>query len=237
MSFTDIIIYPFSLLLLWLYSLTLNYGLAIILFAVVIKIILLPFQMKSKRSMMRTTRLTPILKELEKKYEGNKQKYQEEVARLYREEKINPMSGCLWSLIPIPILFMLYRVIRLPLTSLMHLSAEQVQTITDRLVSMGDYTIPQKADAYHEIVLANLVHKNFDAFKDISTKLVDLDFGFLGLNLGSRPQWNFFVNVDWSNSASWGPALGLFMIPVISGFLAYFSMKISNATSQQTEQQ
>ena len=57
--------------------------------------IFLPFQAKSKFSMMRMSRLTPYMKELEKKHEGNKQKYQEEVAKLYKEEKINPMSGCL----------------------------------------------------------------------------------------------------------------------------------------------
>ena len=237
MSLTDIIIYPFSLLLLWLYNLTLNYGLAIILFAVVLKLILLYPQMRSKRSMMRTTRLNPYLKELEKKHEGNKQKYQEEVAKLYKEEQINPMSGCLWTLIPVPILFMLYSVIRQPFTSLMHLTKDQVTTITNKLVDMGVYTIPAKADSYHEITLANLVHENFDAFKDISSKLVDLDFSFLGMNLGFRPQWNFFASVDWSKTESWLPAVGLFLIPVVSGLLAYFSMKISNATNPTTSAQ
>ncbi|NLT63327.1 MAG: membrane protein insertase YidC [Clostridiales bacterium] len=237
MSFNDIITYPFSLLLLALYNLTSNYGLAVILFAVVIKVILLPFQMKSKRSMMRTTRLNPILKELEKKHEGNKQKYQEEVAKLYKEEKINPMSGCLWTLIPFPILIALYSVIRQPFTRLMRLTEDQVTTITNRLVDMAAYELPARSDAYHEITLANLVHDNFDAFKDISSKLVDIDFNFLGMNLGLRPQWNFFANVDWSNSADWAPALGLFLIPIISGLLAYLSMKVSNATNPSVAQQ
>ncbi|MEG1404661.1 MAG: YidC/Oxa1 family membrane protein insertase, partial [Oscillospiraceae bacterium] len=87
MTFSSIVTYPFAWLLLTLYDFTMNYGVAIFLFALIVKLVLLPFQMKSKRSMMRTTRLTPIMKELEKKHEGNKQKYQEEVARLYKEEK------------------------------------------------------------------------------------------------------------------------------------------------------
>ncbi|MEG2367468.1 MAG: membrane protein insertase YidC [Oscillospiraceae bacterium] len=231
MSFTAIVTYPFSWLLLTLYEIFSNYGVAIILFALVVKLIMLPFQMKSKRSMMRTGRLAPIMKELEKKHEGNKQKYQEEVAKLYREEKINPMSGCIWTLIPFPILIALYSVIRQPFTRLMGLTLDQVTTITNKLVSMGLYTIPEKMDAYSELTIANLVHQNFPQFQDISSKLVDLDFSFLGMNLGVRPSWNFFTTVDWGNAADWGPALGLFLIPIVSALLSYFSMKISNASN------
>lgn len=237
MSFTAIITWPFSWLLLTLYEFVSNYGLAVILFALVVKIILLPFQMKSKRSTMRTTRLTPLMKELEKKHEGNKQKYQEEVAKLYKEEKINPMSGCLWTLIPFPILIALYSVIRQPFTRLMRLTAENITTITDRLVNMGLYTVTDKVDAYHEITLANLVHQNFPQFQDISDKLVDLDFNFLGMNLGQRPELNFFSKVDWSDSASWAPALGLFLIPIISALLSYLAMKVSMASTSGVQAQ
>lgn len=237
MSFTEIITYPFAWLLLFLYDLTMNYGAAIILFALVVKLIMLPFQMKSKRSMMRTTRLTPIMKELEKKHEGNRQKYQEEVARLYKEEKINPMSGCLWSLIPFPILIALYSVIRQPFTRLMRISAENVQAITDKLVNMGLYTVPERADAYYELTLSNIVHEHFADFQNISDKLVDLDFNFLGMNLGLRPEWNFFVKTDWSDPSIWGPALGLFLIPIVSALLSYLSMKISNGSSPAAAEQ
>ena len=58
---------------------------------------------------------------------------------------------------------------------------------------------------------------------------MNIDFSFLGLNLGDQPQWNFFFNTDWSDSAVWLPALGLFLIPIISAFLSWASMKISNA--------
>ena len=186
MSFSDIVTYPFAMLLLWLYNITVNYGVAIIFFAIVLKFIFLPFQAKSKFSMMRMSRLTPYMKELEKKHQGNQQKYQEEVARLYREEHVNPMSGCLWNLVPIVVLFMLYRVIRLPLSHMMRLTTDQVNTVTDKLVSLGLYTVPAKQDAYVEITLANLVHKNADKLGDLFQsipRLVDINFQFLGLNL------------------------------------------------------
>ncbi len=235
MSFNEIITYPFAWLLRTLYELTANYGLAIILFAVVVKLIMLPFQMKSKRSMMRTSRLTPIMKELEKKHEGNKQKYQEEVSRLYKEEKINPLSGCLWTLIPFPILIALYSVIRQPLTRLMRLTAEQVSLITDRLAEMNISV--DTTGAYSEISLANHVHEHFPLFEDISDKLINIDFSFLGVNLGQKPQWNFFMDTNWSDVSVWLPALGLFLIPVVSALVSYFSMKVSNASNQAANDQ
>lgn len=236
MSLTDIITYPFAMLLLWLYNITVNYGVAIILFAIILKFIFLPFQAKSKFSMMRMTRLTPYMKELEKKHQGNPKQYQEEVAKLYREEHINPMSGCLWNLVPIVVLFMLYRVIRLPLSNMMRLTGDQVQTITDKLVNLGLYTVPAKQDAYVEITLANCVHENANRLADLfqsMPRLVDINFSFLGMNLGHRPQWNFLWTADWSQTDVWLPALGLFLIPIVSGILSYFSMKVSMATNPQ----
>ena len=237
MSFSEIITYPFSWLLLTLYDLTVNYGLAIILFALVVKLIMLPFQMKSKRSMMRMSRLTPYMKELEKKHEGNQQKYQQEVAKLYKEEKVNPMSGCLWTLIPFPILIALYSVIRQPLTRLMRIGAEAVTEITDKLVSLGYYAIPEKADAYYEIALSNSVHEHFADVQGISDKLINLDWSFLGMDLSARPEWNFFMKTDWSDISVWGPALGLFLIPIVSALLSYFSMKVSNASNPGAAEQ
>lgn len=236
MSLSNIITYPFAMLLLWLYNITVNYGVAIILFAIILKFIFLPFQAKSKFSMMRMTRLTPYMKQLEKKHQGNPRQYQEEVAKLYREEHVNPMSGCLWNLVPIIVLFMLYRVIRLPLSNMMRLTADQVQTITDKLINLGLYTVPAKQDAYVEITLANIVHENADKLGDLFQSmphLININFSFLGLNLGDQPQWNFLWTTDWSDSSIWLPALGLFLIPIISGLLSYFSMKVSMSTNPQ----
>lgn len=231
MSFiSEIFAYPLR----WLYQLTGNYGIAIILFALLVKLILLPFQMKSKRSMMRTSSLTPRLKELEVKYANDKQKYQEEVARIYKEENVSPMSGCIWSLIPFPILLALYSVVRQPLTYIARLSAEQITTVTDKLISLGQYITPEKADYYEQLTIANLIHDNYEAVSSALPGLMDMDFSFLGLNLGLRPQWNFFMNTDWSDVSIWLPALGLFLIPLISGALSFLQMRLSTKMSPQT---
>lgn len=232
---------PFAWLMVKLYELTGNYGVAVILFALAVNLILTPFMAKSKKSMMRSTRLQPRIQELQKRHEGNPQKLNQEMQNLYREEGINPMSGCLWSLIPFPILIALYSVIRQPITRMMFAAQDVVTTLQDYFVANGLYTVPAKADAYVEIKLANLAHQNWDAVTtDLAGKidgLIDLDFSFLGLNLGSQPEWNFFVSTDWSDVSVWLPALGLFLIPFISAALSWLSMKVSNAANPQQDAQ
>ena len=230
-----IITKPFAWLMVKLYELTGNYGVAVILFALVVNLILSPFMAKSKKSMMRTSRLQPRITELQRRHEGNQQKLNEEMAKLYREEKINPMSGCLWSLIPFPILIALYSVIRQPLTKMMGLGAEAVTQLTDWVTTNAGY-VAQAKSAYQEIQIADLIHQNWDAMTgalgDYSGKLLDLDYSFIGLNMGQQPSikiWAF----DWSNKAVWLPALGLFLIPIISALLSWLSMKISTSMTPQ----
>lgn len=221
---------PFGVLLLWIYNLVQNYGVAIFLFACVVKLILLPFQMKSKKSMMRMNRLTPRVKELEKKHAGNQQKYQEEVSKLYKEEKINPMSGCLWSLIPLPIIIALYEAIRYPLTTMMGVGKELLAdggAIAAKLAELG-FTGASNS-AYVQLQQSQFISANFEAFEGLSDKLVQINYNFLGLNLGEVPNWKFFMSADWSNVSDWLPALGLFLIPIISGLLSWLSMKVSTA--------
>ena len=112
------LVYPFSLILLFLYNLVNNYGLALILFTIVIKLITLYFTAKSKKSMMKMSRLSPKLKALEVKCAGDKQKYNMEVNNLYRSEKVKPTAGCLWTILPLAIMILLYSIIRQPYTSL-----------------------------------------------------------------------------------------------------------------------
>ena len=117
---------PFAWLVRLFYNLTNSYGVALILFTLVIKLIMLPFQMKSKKSMMRMSRVSGQMQELQKRYAKNQAKLQEEMQKLYEEEGVNPMSGCLWSLIPFPILIALYSIIRQPITHFMMLSKDEV---------------------------------------------------------------------------------------------------------------
>ena len=245
MSFGEIITWPFAKLMVWFYNLTHNYGIALIFFALAVNLIMTPFMAKSKKSMMRQTRLQPRIQELQKRHEGNPQKLNAEMQKLYREEGVNPMSGCLWSLIPFPILIALYSVVRQPLTRMMFVAKDFVTVLQDYFVEKGLYTVASgRASAYYEIELTKLTHANWssvtaDLADKLDPNLLNIDFGFLGLNLGDQPRWNFFMNTDWSDASVWLPALGLFLIPFISAALSWASMKLStkiNPTAGQDAQ-
>ena len=231
----------FSWPLLKIYEMTGNYGFAIIFFALLVNLIMLPFMAKSKKGMMRTTRIQPKIQELQRRHEGNPQKLNQEMQKLYREEGVNPMGGCIWSLIPFPILIALYSVIRQPLTRMMFVADEVVTTLRDFFVTNGWYVIPARTDAYAEIKLANIAHQHWaevqTALAGKVDGLIDLDFGFLGLNLGEQPKWNFFLTTDWNDVSVWLPALGLFLIPIISAALSWLSMKVSTASNPQQDAQ
>ncbi len=232
MSLVDIVVWPFARLLEILYNWTDSYGLAIILFALVVNLILLPFMAKSKKGMMKTTRIQPQLKELEKKHKGNQQKYQQEVMKLYKEQGASPTSGCLWSLLPFPILLALYGVIRQPLGYMMGLSDKGVKELTEWATQNAGF-VASKQGTYDQIGVTNAIHQNWDsvinALGDFGGKLLDIDYSFLGMNLGMVPKWKIW-SFDFS-SADIGAQIGLFFIPIIAAFLSWASMKISQATN------
>ena len=231
---------PFAWLFVWLYNLTGNYGVSILLFALAVNLILTPFMAKSKKGMMRQTRLQPKIQELQRRHEGNQQKLNEEMQKLYREEGVNPMSGCLWSLIPFPILIALYSVIRQPFSRMMFVAEGVLDAVQEFCVSNGWYTVPARADAYVELKLANIVHEHWDetvAYLQglgLSTKeLVNLDFSFIGINLGTVP-WDVMKTIFAGTAAISFAVIGLALIPLISAGLSWLGMKVANLSNPQT---
>ena len=219
-----IILIPFAWLLRTLYQVFGNYGVALILFSLITKVILLPFNAKSKKSMMKTSRLGPKLKELEKKYGEDKLKYQQEVSNLYKKENVSPTGGCLWSLLPLILLMALYYVIRQPMTYLIGLSADQITQISDLLTGTMGVDLSTTNKAYQEIVLAQHVHQNIDAIRAVVPGILDIDFSFLGINLAQIPSWRWILQGPYTLVG-----FGLWIIPVLSALSNFLSSKISQA--------
>ena len=217
------ILIPFAWLLRTLYQVFGNYGVALILFSLITKLILLPFNAKSKKSMMKVSRLGPKLKELEKKYGDDKLKYQQEMANLYKKENVSPTGGCLWSLLPLILLMALYYVIRQPMTYLMQLSADQITQISDLLTGMG-VDLSSGNAAYSQVFIAQHIYENIDAIKSIIPDIADraINFNFLGVNLGEIPSWRWMFNGPYTLAG-----FGMFIIPVISAASQFVSMQIS----------
>ena len=252
------ILMPFSWLLLFFYHVLNSYGLALILFAVVIKVILFPVTLKGKKSMIQTTMISGKMQQLQKQYGKDRERYNLEIQKLYEKEKVNPMSGCLWSFIPILFLMVLYGIIREPLTYFMGLSIEQIQLIAQELdwqtvaVSSGWVTpaameklVQQVADgkltsvfqngAYNQMYLASMINPdNLAALQallgDAGSKLFVMDFSFLGINLANIPKWNF-----WTAGFGWD-SIGLFLLPLVSVGISLLSMQVSLKTNQMNNQ-
>lgn len=228
---------PFGMLMMWLYNVTQNYGVAIILFAVIVRLIMLPFQMKSKKGMMRTQLLQPRMQELQKKYGSNQQKYSEELQKLYKEEGVNPMGGCLWSLIPFPILIALYYAIREPLTTMMRVPSELLAeggAIANKLAELG-FEISSRS-AYAEIEMSKFISEHFEAFSSLSDKLVKIDYNFLGIDLGATPNWQIWT-YDFSDPAQIWPQIGLFLIPLAAAGLSYLQSVMSQKLNPSADPQ
>ncbi len=220
------ILIPFAWLLRVLYHLFDNYGVALILFSLLTKLILLPFTAKSKKSMMKTSRLGPKLKELEARCGDDKLKYQQEMQALYKKEGVSPMSGCLWSLLPLVLLMALYYVIRQPMTYLMQLTPDQITQVQEFLTSnnLVELATSGRGSYYTEIVMAQAVYDNMDAIRtlipDIATRAID--FHFLGVDLSTIPDWHWLFQGPYTLAG-----FGLFIIPVLSALSQFGSMILS----------
>ena len=237
-----IICIPFAWLVRLLYTLTGSYGVAIILFTLVIKLIMLPFQMKSKKSMMRMSRMNGKIQEIQKKYANNQAKMQEEMQKLYAEEGVNPMSGCLWSFLPLPILLALYSIMRQPITHFMMLSTEVVQELVAKVTAVGvDMSaIVQMKDGvavvkdgitqlqpYGQINLVKAITSQVPEAAAGLDKWINLDYNFLGLDLSATPSSVFgSFRLEWA-------VIGLILIPILAGG---FQLLMSHVTMKQQPQ-
>ena len=228
---------PFGMLMMWLYNVTKSYGLAIILFAIIVRLIMLPFQMKSKRGMMRMSLLQPQMQDLQKRYASNQQKLNEEMQKLYQSEGVNPMSGCLWSLIPFPILIALYEAIRKPLTCMMGIAESLIAeggSIMTKLTEMG-FEVPARS-AYSQLAMSKFISEHFSDFEGITSRLRRINYDFLGIDLGETPDYKFW-NFNWSDPKSLAPALGLFMVPIAAAVLTYLTSYVTQKLNPQTGDQ
>ena len=224
---SNLITVPFGWLLGQLYNLTNNYGVAMIVFGILVQLIMLPIKAKSKKSMMKMSRVQPLIQDIQKRYANDTQKQNEMLQKLYQEEGISMGGGCLWSLIPLFILIPLFTVIREPLTYILMESAEVSAQIIDVIKGLaGDQF---SSNNYYDQVTAAQLIPQFAAelraaIPGISeTTLAGVNFNFLGINLGAIPQFNIF-----SSSWAWDWAhIGAFLIPMLSAGSQVLSMLIA----------
>ena len=208
----------FGYLLEILYNLINNYGIAIILFSVIIKIILLPLSIKQQRTLKKSTELQDKMKALQFKYKNNPEKLNQEMMNLYKTENMSPFSGCLTAIVQFILLISVFYLVRSPLTFMQKIPADDINKYVTQVEEDGR----QVSDVYPEIDLIResnwLQEKNPD---DESTKKLSLQMNFLGLDLSKIPQQNMS---DYT----------VYIIPALYILSSFISIRLS--TSMQAKQ-
>lgn len=204
---------PLGWIMYWIYEVVNNYGISIIIFTLLTKIILLPISYKQQLGTVRMQALNPKLNKIRKQYANNQQKMAEEQQKLYAEEGVNPMGSCLPLIISMIILYGVLDVVYRPLSHILRISSDVLDKAKDII------TANELADKYFktrpELTILRQVKENPDLFSslgdDFVNKVSDFKNTFLGIDLGVIPT----IHPDVWNKA----AVALVMIPIVSGLV------------------
>ena len=166
----------FGYMLNFLYNLVNNYGIAIILFTILLRVILIPITIIQQKSTKANTRMQEKMREIERKYKNNPEKLNQETIDLYKSEKLNPFTGCLVSILQIVIILSVFWVVSKPLTYMKKVDADLINTYTQEMKEEGtNVTYPEIAIIQRKANEDENVYINMD---------------FLGLDLSKVPGQN-----------------------------------------------
>lgn len=207
----------FGYLLKVLYDLVNNYGLAIILFTVIIKLLLLPLSIKQQKTMKKSAKLQEKMKVIQFKYKNDSEKMNQEIMNLYKNEKMSPFSGCLTTIIQLLLLLSIFYLVRNPLTYMEKISKDDINKYVTQLQDEGKSV----SSVYPEIDLIReyewLNEKNVD---DDNINKINLQMNFIGLDLSKIPQQNM---TDYT----------VYIIPVLYIISSFISIRLSTAMQQK----
>lgn len=194
----------FGYVLNYIYGLVNNYGLTIIIFTILLRLILLPMNLKQQKTMKKSAKIQVKMKEIQDKYSNDPVRLNEEVRNLYAEEHMNPFSGCLSSILQIIIIISMFLLVSNPLTYMKHLSSNKIKEYTKIVKEENN----GENVNYIEIAIIKSLGK--------TKKDVSLNMDFLGLDLSDVPSKNY-------NNPK------VFIIPVLYVSTSILSMKLNTA--------
>ena len=222
----------------FIYGITQNYGLAIILFTILIKLLLLPLTIKQQKSLAKTQELQPLVQELQRKYGNDQQKFAEEYQKLLKEKNMNMMSGmgcsgCLIQLIQIPIIFGMLYMMASPLTNILKLDMAEIEKYKQEVQEIKKQeaivAIKNNASNYTEQELEELLKKaeetDYMSGRYYEIEILDrmniIDMDFLGINL---------CDITIYNKTNWT----LWIIPILSCLCTFITTKLMPKPNQPT---
>lgn len=204
--FNTIITTPLGWVFNFIYEFVGNYGLTLILFTILVKLVLLPLSIKQQKSMVKMQQIQPLLTDIQEKYKNDPQKQQAELMKFYKENKVNPSGGCLPLLIQMPVLICLYQVISLPLTFMLGMNNSESWA---QVVKAGIDTAGKHASEL-QILAAK------------ANKLINFDLVEGFIDLSQKPE---FTKPGW-----------IWLIPILAAFTTYLTSKVSAMQAEKNKQ-
>ena len=192
----------FGYLLNWLYNFCGNYGLAIIIFSVLLRLILMPITIKQQRTMKKSAEMQDKLKEIQFKYKNDPQKLNQETIELYKKEKMSPFSGCLSVILQLIIFVSVFYLVSRPLTYMKKMDTSVIEGYVNEVK-----TEENSASKYYEI---EVIQKKSSEHPDVY-----INMNFLGLDLSKVPNQNV-------------TDITVYIIPALYVITSFFSIKMTN---------
>ena len=217
----------FGYLLNWLYQIFNNYGIAIIIFSIILKIILIPITIKQQKSLKKSAELQKEMTEIQKKYKNNPEKLNQATIELYKREKMSPFSGCLSSILQIIIILSVFWLVSQPLTYMTRTNPELIEKYTKEMQESGynsnnsyvQIAVIDYAETKYQELTAQLEQENIENREELEAKRDEynqlrINMDFLGLDLSKVPTQS--LN-DWK----------VYIIPALYVITSAISIKIT----------
>lgn len=222
----------FGYILNFIYNFIGNYGLAIIAFSILIKILMIPISIKQQKTMKKNVKMQAKMKEIQFKYKNNPEMLNQATIELYKTEKINPFSGCLSAILQIILLLAVFYLVRSPLTYMKKIDADVVNKYSNvvkqyELSEISGYPeidIIREIDNIRELKNRETSEDSEDKvsvseIKDEELDEMQLNMNFLGLNLAQIPT----KSSDWK----------AYIIPALYVIVSVISMRLTTSMTDK----
>ena len=217
----------FGYVLQFLYNLIGNYGWAIILFSILVKVIMIPISLKQQKSMKKNQKMQDEMKQIQFKYKNDPEKQNQEIMALYKREGMSPFSGCLSSIVQIILLFAVFLLVRQPLTYMVKMDSE----VINNMVSVVKENVENVSPAYEQIYVIRYI-KNLESNVSVSkdgnfdmneyANQANINMDFLGIDLTQVPTQN------WKD-------IKVLIIPILYVISSFISIKMTSNMTKKNE--
>ncbi len=185
----------------FIYNIFNNYGIAIIIFTIILKALMIPMNIKQQKTMKKSAKIQVKSREIQEKYSNDSTRMNQELMDLYKSENMSPFSGCLSSIIQMVVIISIFFLVSRPLTFMRNIDADTINKYTEEITQEGE------RKNYIEIAIIKE--------KGAEDPRVNLNMDFLGLDLSDIPVENLS---NWT----------VYIIPVLYVITSFISMKITN---------